>query len=112
MKMVTCITRPVKLQEILDALTDAGIIGITVAQVQGYGKQGGRVQHFRGATYEVKLLPKVRLDIAVPDEKLATVVNILLKTARTGAIGDGKIFVMPIEQAWRIRTGEAGEAAL
>ena len=111
-KMITCITQPKKLYEIIDALTEAGIVGVTVTDVRGYGKQRGRVGHLRGAAYEVRLLPKVRLDIALPDEKAQTAVDVLLRTARSGEIGDGKVLLTTLEEAWRIRTGESGETAL
>lgn len=112
MKMVTCITRPSKLQSIVDAVSDAGILGMTVTNVRGFGKQRGIVGHFRGSEYKIRLLEKVRIDLALPDDKVKEVVDMLLEVARTGQIGDGKVFVMPLDEAWRIRTGESGEGAL
>ncbi len=112
MKLVTCITRTVKLKEIIDALTAAGIVGMTVTDVHGYGKQGGQLHHFRGSAYEVRLLPKVRIDLALADEHVQKAVDILMEAARTGQAGDGKVFVMPMENAFRIRTGESGEEVL
>jgi nitrogen regulatory protein PII len=112
MKLVTCITRTVKLKEIIDALTSAGIVGMTVTDVHGYGKQGGQLHHFRGSAYEVRLLPKVRIDLALRDDEVSKAVGILMEAARTGQAGDGKVFVTPLEEAHRIRTGESGEEVL
>jgi nitrogen regulatory protein PII len=112
MKLVTCITRAVKLKEIIDALTAAGIVGMTVTDVHGYGKQGGQVHHFRGSAYEVRLLPKVRVDLALADGQVPLAIGILMNAARTGEAGDGKVFVLPLEEAYRIRTGESGEEVL
>lgn len=109
MKIITCVTRPEKLTEIEEALCDAGIIGITVTDVRGRGRQGGRTEHYRGGTYEVRLLDKVRLDLALPDERVPSIVNLLMKVAQTGQVGDGVIFVTPVDKAYRIRTGESGE---
>jgi nitrogen regulatory protein P-II 1 len=112
MKKVECITRPLKLEAIKDALGEIGIVGMTVTEVRGCGKQRGRTERYRGAEYVVSLLPKVKIEIIVSDEQVDAVVNAILQTARTGEIGDGKIFVLPVEQAIRIRTGEAGEEAI
>jgi nitrogen regulatory protein P-II 1 len=112
MKKVECITRPLKLEAIKDALGEVGIVGMTVTEVRGCGKQRGRTERYRGAEYVVSLLPKVKIEIIVSDEQVDGVVNAILQTARTGEIGDGKIFVLPVEQAIRIRTGEAGEEAI
>jgi nitrogen regulatory protein P-II 1 len=112
MKKVECITRPLKLEAIKDALGEVGIVGMTVTEVRGCGKQRGRTERYRGAEYVVSLLPKVKIEIIVSDEQVDAVVNAILQTARTGEIGDGKIFVLPVEQAIRIRTGEAGEEAI
>jgi nitrogen regulatory protein PII len=111
-KMVSCITRPAKLEAIMDALTGAGVLGMTVTAVRGYGKQGGVIGHLRGSEYHIRLLDKVRVEIALPDDRVDEVVTLLLATARTGEIGDGKVFVMPLDGAWRIRTGESGEDVL
>jgi nitrogen regulatory protein P-II 1 len=111
MKKVECITRPLKVEAIKDALGQIGIVGMTVTEVRGCGKQRGRTERYRGAEYVVSLLPKVKIEVVVSDEQV-DVVNAILSTARTGEIGDGKIFVIPVEQAIRIRTGEAGEDAL
>ncbi|MBM3473561.1 MAG: P-II family nitrogen regulator [Armatimonadetes bacterium] len=112
MKKIECITRPLKVEAIKDALGQIGIVGMTVTEVRGCGKQRGRTERYRGAEYVVSLLPKVKIEVVVSDEQVDDVVNAILSTARTGEIGDGKIFVIPVEQAIRIRTGEAGEDAL
>ena len=112
MKKIECITRPLKVEAIKDALGQIGIVGMTVTEVRGCGKQRGRTERYRGAEYVVSLLPKVKIEIVVSDEQVDDVVNAILNTARTGEIGDGKIFVVPVEQAIRIRTGEAGEDAI
>jgi nitrogen regulatory protein P-II 1 len=112
MKKIECITRPLKVEAIKEALGDIGIVGMTVTEVRGCGKQRGRTERYRGAEYVVSLLPKVKIEVVVPDDQTDDVVNAILSTARTGEIGDGKIFVIPVEQAIRIRTGEAGEDAL
>jgi len=112
MKKIECITRPLKVEAIKDALGQIGIMGMTVTEVRGCGKQRGRTERYRGAEYVVALLPKVKIEIVVADEQVNDVVNTILNTARTGEIGDGKIFVLPVEQAIRIRTGESGEDAI
>ena len=112
MKKIECITRPLKVEAIKDALGQIGIVGMTVTEVRGCGKQRGRTERYRGAEYVVSLLPKVKVEIVVSDEQVDEVVEAILNTARTGEIGDGKIFVLPVEQAIRIRTGEAGEDAI
>lgn len=112
MKKIECVIRPIKIDEVKAALEAIGIVGMTVADVRGYGKQRGRTEKYRGNTYVVNLLPKVKLEIVVADEHAEDVVEIVLDAARTGEIGDGKIFVSPVELAVRIRTGERGESAL
>jgi nitrogen regulatory protein P-II 1 len=112
MKKVECITRPLKLEPVKDALTDIGIVGMTVTEVRGCGKQRGRTERYRGAEYVVSLLPKVKIEIIIPDDQVEAVVNVIAETARTGEIGDGKIFVLPVEEVIRIRTGERGEEAI
>ena len=112
MKKIECITRPLKVEAIKDALGQIGIVGMTVTEVRGCGKQRGRTERYRGAEYVVSLLPKVKIETVVSDEQVDDVVSAILNTARTGEIGDGKIFVIPVEQAIRIRTGEAGEDAI
>jgi len=112
MKKIDCVIRPIKIDEVKDALTAIGIHGLTVVDVRGYGKQRGRTEKYRGNTYVVNLLPKVKLEIVVPDERAEEVIEVVLSAARTGEIGDGKLFVSSVEQAVRIRTGERGDEAL
>ena len=112
MKKIECVIRPIKIDEVKVALEAIGVVGMTVADVRGYGKQRGRTEKYRGNTYVVNLLPKVKLEIVVADDRAEEVVEIVLDAARTGEIGDGKIFVSTVEQAVRIRTGERGDQAL
>ncbi len=112
MKMVEAIVKPFKLDEVKEALTKAGVQGMTVEEVKGFGRQRGHTELYRGAEYSVDFLPKVRIEILVPDEKAASVVQVISDSAKTGKIGDGKIFVTPIEEVIRIRTGEKGEDAI
>ena len=112
MKMVTAIIKPFKLDEVREALSDIGVQGITVTEVKGFGRQKGHTELYRGAEYVVDFLPKLRLEAAVPDALVDQVIDAIEAAARTGKIGDGKIFVLPIEQAVRIRTGETGDSAL
>jgi nitrogen regulatory protein P-II 2 len=112
MKMIIAVIKPSRLDAVLDAVTEAGASGLTVTEVRGYGRQRGKTEVYRGAEYEVKLLPKVKLEIAVPDDIVAAVIEAVQATANTNKIGDGKIFVLDLEQALRIRTGEQGAAAI
>ncbi|HWO41223.1 MAG TPA: P-II family nitrogen regulator [Candidatus Eisenbacteria bacterium] len=112
MKMVEAIVKPFKLDEVKEALTKAGIEGMTVAEVKGFGRQKGHAELYRGAEYSVDFLPKVKIQILVPDDKAAAVVEAITNSARTGKIGDGKIFVTAVEAIVRIRTGERGEDAV
>jgi nitrogen regulatory protein P-II 1 len=112
MKMVEAIVKPFKLDEVKEALTKAGIQGMTVEEVKGFGRQKGHTELYRGAEYSVDFLPKVKIQIIVPDDKAATVVQIVTDAARTGKIGDGKIFVSAVEEVIRIRTGEKGPDAI
>lgn len=112
MKMVEAIVKPFKLDEVKEALTKAGIQGMTVNEVKGFGRQKGHTELYRGAEYSVDFLPKVKIQILVPAEKAASVVEIIAETARTGKIGDGKIFVSEVEEVIRIRTGEKGADAI
>jgi len=112
MKMVEAIVKPFKLDEVKEALTKAGIQGMTVEEVKGFGRQKGHTELYRGAEYTVDFLPKVKLQILVTDDKVAEVVDAITAAARTGKIGDGKIFVYPIEEVVRIRTGEKGADAI
>jgi nitrogen regulatory protein P-II 1 len=112
MKLIEAIIKPFKLDEVKDALNEIGIEGITVSEVKGYGRQKGHTELYRGAEYVVDFIPKVKLEIAVADELVAKVVAAIELTAKTGRIGDGKIFVLPLEDAVRIRTGEKGDEAI
>ena len=112
MKLITAIIKPSRLDAVLEAVTDAGASGLTVTEVRGYGRQKGKTEVDRGAEYEVKLLPKVKLEIAVPTDVLEAVVEAIARTANTGKIGDGKVFVMDLESALRIRTGERDALAI
>ncbi|MBF0163505.1 MAG: P-II family nitrogen regulator [Magnetococcales bacterium] len=112
MKWVTAIIKPFKQDDVREALTAIGITGMTVTEVRGFGRQKGHTELYRGAEYQVDFLPKIKVDIAVSDDRLDQVVDAIREAAKTGKIGDGKIFVMPIEQAVRIRTGETGSDVL
>ena len=112
MKMIVAIIKPSRLDAVLEAVTEAGASGLTVTEVRGYGRQKGKTEVYRGAEYEVKLLPKVKLEIAVANDVVEPVVEALQSTANTGKIGDGKIFVLDLETAMRIRTGERDAAAI
>jgi nitrogen regulatory protein P-II 2 len=112
MNLIIAIVRPASVIDIKNALIDAGMAGFTVTEVHGHGRQKGHTEHYRGAEYEIDLLPKSEIKVAVPAEKTASVIEIITKAARTGMIGDGKIFVLPIAQVHRIRTGETGPDAL
>ena len=112
MKMVTCIVRPEKLEPITDVLDKIHIVGMTVADVRGFGRQKGQVEHYRGGEYTIRFIPKVRIELAVQDEDVKKVLEAVSKVARTEKVGDGKIFITPVENALRIRTGEVGTSAL
>jgi len=112
MKLVTAIIKPFKLDEVRDALLKMGIHGMTITEVKGYGRQKGHTEIYRGAEYAINFLPKVRVEVAVPSEQVDQAVSVMSAAARTGKIGDGKIFVTPIDQAVRIRTGETDADAL
>jgi nitrogen regulatory protein P-II 2 len=112
MKIVMAIIKPFKIDEVRDALTAAGIHGLTVTEVKGYGRQRGHTEIYRGAEYTVSFLPKLKIEVAVADEQVDKVVDAVVSAARTGQIGDGKIFVFGIESAQRIRTGELDLEAL
>jgi len=111
-KKIEAIIKPFKLDEVKAALADVGVKGMTLSEVKGFGRTGGKREVYRGSAYLVDFVPKVKLEIVVPDELTNDVVEAIMKAAQTGRIGDGKIFVMPIEEAIRIRTGERGEAAV
>lgn len=112
MKLVTAVIKPFKLDDVREALSDIGIQGVTVTEVKGFGRQKGHTELYRGAEYVVDFLPKVKIEVAIDDDMLDQVIEAISKTANTGKIGDGKIFVMPLEQVVRIRTGETGPDAL
>ena len=112
MKMICAIIRPHRLQDVKDALNDAGIVGLTVTDVRGAGRQKGQVERYRGTEYSIDLLPKVKLEIAVQDDQVEGIIKKIRDSASTGEIGDGKIFISPLEDSMRIRTGERGEESL
>jgi nitrogen regulatory protein P-II 2 len=112
MKIVMAIIKPFKLEEVRDALTAIGVHGLTVTEVKGYGRQKGHTEIYRGAEYAVSFLPKLKIEVAISSDLVSTVIEAISGAAKTGQIGDGKIFVMPIEQAVRIRTGEHDQDAL
>ena len=112
MKMITAIIKPFKLDEVREALSEVGVSGITVTEVKGFGRQKGHTELYRGAEYVVDFLPKVKIEAAVDDGIVEQAIEAIEKSAKTGKIGDGKIFVSPIEQVIRIRTGETGQSAL
>jgi nitrogen regulatory protein P-II 2 len=112
MKIVMAIIKPFKLDEVREALTAVGIQGLTVTEVKGYGRQKGHTEIYRGAEYAVSFLPKLRIEIAVASDVADKAIEVITANARTGQIGDGKIFVVPVEQTVRIRTGETNESAL
>ncbi|MDK4619334.1 P-II family nitrogen regulator [Kingella kingae] len=112
MKKIEAIIKPFKLDDVREALTEAGISGMTVTEVKGFGRQRGHTEVYRSAEYAVDFLPKVKLELVLPDDLVERTVEIIVQTARSGKIGDGKIFVLPVEEVIRIRTGETGEAAV
>ena len=112
MKLITAVIKPFKLDDVREALSEIGVQGLTVTEVKGFGRQKGHTELYRGAEYVVDFLPKVKLEIAVTEDVLDQVIEAITQSARTGKIGDGKIFVTPVEQAVRIRTGESGDEAL
>lgn len=112
MKMITAIIKPFKLDDVREALSEIGVMGLTVTEVKGFGRQKGHTELYRGAEYVVDFLPKVKLEIGITEDLVESVIEAIIKSANTGKIGDGKIFVTSIEQAIRIRTGETGKEAL
>jgi nitrogen regulatory protein P-II 1 len=112
MKLIVGIIKPFKLDDVKEAVKDLGVQGLTVSDVQGFGRQRGHTEVYRGAEYTIDFVPKVRIEILVDDNDVDRVAQRLLDTARTGKIGDGKVWVVPVENAWRIRTGESGSDAL
>jgi nitrogen regulatory protein P-II 2 len=112
MKLITAVIKPFKLEDVRDALTSIGIAGLTVAEVKGFGRQKGHTEIYRGAEYTVNFLPKIKIEVVVADDRAARVVEAISNAAKTGQIGDGKVFVIDVEQALRIRTGETDADAL
>ncbi len=112
MKKVEAIIRPFKLDEVKIALVNAGVVGMTVSEVRGFGRQKGQTERYRGSEYTVEFLQKLKIEIVIEDDQVDMVVDKVITAARTGEIGDGKIFVLPLESATRVRTGETGAAAL
>jgi nitrogen regulatory protein P-II 1 len=112
MKQVTAIIKPFKLDEVREALAELGVTGLTVTEVKGFGRQKGHTELYRGAEYVVDFLPKIKVEVVVADDRVEAVIDAIVKSAHTGKIGDGKIFVSPIEQVIRIRTGETNESAV
>ena len=112
MKLIIAVIKPFKLEEVREALTAAGVQGLMVSEVKGYGRQSGHTEIYRGAEYVVNFVPKIKLEIVVPDAQVEKTMETVASAAKTGKIGDGKIFVLDVEQAMRLRTGETGEEAL
>lgn len=112
MKKIEAIIKPFKLDDVIDSLSEIGIEGLTVSEVRGFGRQKGRTEIYKGAEYVVDFLPKVKLELIISDNMVESAVEAIRQSARTGKVGDGKIFVYPVEQAVRIRTGDKDEAAL
>ncbi len=112
MKLITAIIKPFKLDEVREALSEIGVAGITVTEVKGFGRQKGHTELYRGAEYVVDFLPKVKIEVALAEDKVDAAIDAISKAAHTGKIGDGKIFVLPVERVYRIRTGETDEMAV
>jgi nitrogen regulatory protein P-II 1 len=112
MKKIEAIIKPFKLDEVREALSEIGVTGLTVTEVKGFGRQKGHTELYRGAEYVVDFLPKIKMELVVPESLLDSAIEVIVKAAHTGKIGDGKIFVSPVEQVIRIRTGESGESAI
>jgi nitrogen regulatory protein P-II 1 len=112
MKKIEAIIKPFKLEEVKDALSSVGVEGMTVSEVKGFGRQKGHTEIYRGSEYTVDFLPKIRIELVVADDRVEAAVAAIIRGAQTGKIGDGKVFVLPVEQAVRIRTGESGDQAV
>ncbi|WCO67271.1 P-II family nitrogen regulator [Iamia majanohamensis] len=112
MRMVTAIIKPFKLDDVKEALKAAGVVGITVTEAKGFGRQGGHTETYRGTEYQIEFVPKLKLEVVIDDAQMDTVVDVLVKAAATGKIGDGKVWVTPVEALVRIRTGEQGVDAI
>ncbi len=112
MKLITAIIKPFKLDDVKEALTELGVVGMTVTEVRGFGRQKGHTELYRGSEYTIDFLPKVKVEVVIPDDLVDKVVSTIVAAAKTGSIGDGKVFVLPLGEAIRIRTGEQGQAAI
>jgi len=112
MKLISVIVRPYKLDDVREALSAVGVQGLTFTEVEGFGRQKGQAELYRGAEYRIDFVPKIKIEVAIQDAQLDNIIDAITKAARTGKIGDGKIFVLELEQAIRVRTGEIGEGAL
>ena len=112
MKLITAIVKPFKVDDVKDALRAAGVVGLTVTEVRGFGRQGGHTETYRGAEYKIDFVPKIKLEIVIADSAVDPVIDVITKAARTGKIGDGKIWVTSVEKLVRIRTGETGDSAI
>ena len=112
MKLVTAIVKPFRLDDVRNALSEVGIQGMTVSEVKGFGRQRGHTELYRGAEYVVDFLPKAKIEVAVSDDLVERTIETIIESAKTGKVGDGKIFVTELDQVWRIRTGESGDSAL
>ena len=112
MKKIEAIIKPFKLDDVREALTELGVTGMTVSEVKGFGRQRGHTEVYRGAEYAVDFLPKVKIEVVLPEDQIERTVEAIIEAARSGKIGDGKIFVLPVEEVIRIRTGETGETAI
>ena len=112
MKLIIAVIKPFKLEEVREKLTEIGVQGLMVSEIKGYGRQGGHTEMYRGAEYTVNYIPKIRLELVVPDSHASKAIDIISNEAKTGKIGDGKVFVLNVEDALRIRTGETGENAI
>jgi len=112
MKKIEAIIKPFKLEEVKEALSNTGIKGLTVTEVKGFGRQKGHKELYRGAEYEIEFLPKLKLEVVVPDSEVENVIEAIVSSARTGRLGDGKVFLTPVEEVVRIRTGERSEEAI
>src|SRR3954464_13224283 len=112
MKLIMAIIRPHKLEEVKKALTEVGVFGMSVTEMRGFGRTGGKTEVYRGSAYQVDFVPKVRIDLVVPDNQVDSILDALERRGKTGKIGDGKVFVLDVQEAIRIRTGERGESAI
>lgn len=112
MKKIEAIIRPFKLEEVKEALVEEGIRGLTISEVRGYGRQKGHTETYRGSEYRIEFVPKIKIEVVIEDSKVEKIVDAILKTAKTGQVGDGKIFIYNVEDLVRIRTGESGKNAL